>query len=120
MKRAKPVTCPKCQAEYRTTREFRAHICGDSPAVARTREQFGMLDGTPRKRRRSGDEYVSGAPRAMDLSPELIAKMDAEESAFNRLRDQYGPYGMSGHAGAEPANISRGEHAGFGRKSGRN
>ena len=28
-----------------------------------------------------------------------MARMDAEEAEFNRLRDMYGPYGMSGAAG---------------------
>ena len=38
--------------------------------------------------------------RANDLAPDLIARLDAEETEFNRLRDAYGPYGMSGAAGS--------------------
>ncbi len=44
----------------------------------------------------------------------MIARMDAEESAFNRLRDEMGPYGQHGESGSSAANIGRRE-SGMGR-----
>lgn len=48
------------------------------------------------------------------LTPELIAQMDAEEAAFNRLRDEYGAWCQFGASGSTAANIGRRE-TGVGR-----
>ena len=53
----------------------------------------------PRRSRKPHSENMRAEKRANDLAPDLMARMDAEEAEFNRLRDMYGPYGMSGAAG---------------------
>ena len=49
--------------------------------------------------------YDPRKPRGMDLSPEMIARMDAQEAEFNRLRDLYHPYGMHGASGESPGSL---------------